>query len=102
MLLARTAIGEIECLASEKPSDNADMIVSIRPEYIVSSKRPFPERTNAFDGTIVSTTFLGRLFDCMVSVGEQEIRVEIPSSEDVKVGDRIHLYFPPRLCVTLK
>ena len=94
---AETEIGKIECLVGEKALNN--VLIAIRPEYINVSKAPFKENCNVFEGTVISRTFLGRIFDSIVEVANQQIRVEITSSQEVMEGEPIYLYFPPNFCV---
>jgi len=97
--IAETEIGKLECIVGGNASD--EVIVAIRPEYIDVSKTPFKEKRNVFNGTVISRTFLGRIFDSIVKIGDYEARVEITSSQEVMEGESIFLYWPPAFCVAL-
>jgi len=73
--LAKTSIGELECFVSENMGD--DVIIPIRSEHIQVLEGPstLQERKNVFVGTIVSATFLGTVFECLVRVADQNIEV---------------------------
>ncbi len=98
--IAETSIGKIECTIANMPT-NKSILIAIRPEYINISDQPIEENRNVFEGLVISKTFLGRIFDSLVKVGDVEIRVEIPSSQNVREGEMIYLYFTPDLCIAI-
>jgi iron(III) transport system ATP-binding protein len=97
--VARTGLGDVECVLPGDVPD--DVIVSIRPEHIRLLDIEQESRTqgNVFTGTVTSATFLGKFFDCIVKIGGDSIRVEVPSFKQITEGETVHLHFPREVCV---
>ncbi len=99
--LAKTSMGELECLVYKDVSD--EVIIPIKPEHIQVLEAPptLQEHKNVFSGTLVSTVFLGKVFECQVRVADQDITVRLRSTRDVAVGEKVYLYLPPEFCVAI-
>ena len=99
--IARTELGDVECVFPGDVPD--DVIVSIRPEHIrvLGVEQQSRAQGNVFTGTVTLATFLGKFFDCLVKIGTDSIRVEVPSFKQVTEGETVHLHFPREVCVAV-
>lgn len=80
-------------------SEGEDVIVSVRPEDArIFEKRP--EGTmNVWEVRIKHIVFLGNIADCVVTIGDLEVRVQTdPSSFSFVIGDKAFLQIDPRRC----
>lgn len=97
----QTVLGKVQCrILPDMPNG---VVVSIRPEHIELKGRNdlLSEGGNVCKGTVVSRLFLGKLGECYVRVGTQDLKVQLPSFTDVQEGEEVCLYMPPEFCTAM-
>lgn len=78
-----------------KSTDVGDAVtVAIRPEDIVVSASG--ENFNAVLGTVRHAGYFGSYQELLVTVGSDEVKVQVPKTHSSKVGDLLILHIPPR------
>lgn len=83
-------------------SENQNVYVSIRPEYIVIKEGRMEKNINVFEGKSLERIFLGNFYDYRVEVKGQTLRVQAPHSQHIDVGKTVNIFIDPKLCALLK
>ncbi len=96
-----TSIGMIQCAV---PSEigQGEVLMFIRPENITVSREKPPARTNVFEATVASSTFVGEHYDCVFSIQDQQIRANVQSAEGIDSGRKVFVHFDPQYCRLIK
>jgi ABC-type Fe3+/spermidine/putrescine transport system ATPase subunit len=88
-----TEIGPIRFrwAADEAPisDDHVDLLVRLEDVQLVSPETVGDDDHNVVPGTVVSSLFLGTLWDCQVDVGGTRVRAHVPRVVSPRAGDRV-------------
>ena len=82
-------------------SNAEEIVVVIRPESISLGTEP-STAPNIVEGTVDSLGFLGNLVDCVVSLEDQSIRVQLVPPVSIRTGEQVTLRLPPENCIAMR
>jgi iron(III) transport system ATP-binding protein len=82
------------------PAGRASVLVRLEDVHI-SRERP-THQENVWRGTVASALFLGTHFDCVVEVGSQRLRAQVPRSAGLAAGDEVWVRVPPECALRLR
>jgi iron(III) transport system ATP-binding protein len=84
------------------PASAGQASVLVRLEDVhISRERP-PHQENVWRGTVASALFLGTHFDCVVQVGGQRLRAQVPRSVGLAAGDEVWVQVPAECALRLR
>jgi iron(III) transport system ATP-binding protein len=99
----KTPLGDLNVHCADRPSQNAAVVVSVRPEDVELFEEP-PEK-NAEDnfciGTVEAKAFLGDSLDFQVKIGEFVMLARAHPSLRTPVGDKINVRMRAEKCVAV-
>jgi iron(III) transport system ATP-binding protein len=98
-----TAIGDILVKSDAAFSAGSKAAISIRPEDIELSERPFTAdaASNVFGGTADTTVFLGDFVDVQVRVGQAMLQSRSHPSLRASDGAALHVRIDPEKCIAI-
>jgi len=98
-----SAVGELKAQASEGVTNNAAVIVSVRPEDIeLSELEPVAaDGDNIIKATVHAKDFLGEYLDFHVKVGDVVLQARAHPSLRTPTGDPIYLRMKAEKCVAI-
>ncbi len=79
--------------------DGASVLVGIRAEHAVLSRRRPGGEENILEGRVKTALFEGQTVRCRIAVGEHTLPVSIP--EMVEPGETVYLALPPHRCLLI-
>lgn len=77
------------------PSVGDEVLLSIRPESLSISEKPYTDRANTWQGQVHNRAFLGDSIDHITSVGELRLRSRSNPSVSIRPGTDVHLTVDP-------
>ena len=92
------SFGRVECTPSElsKAYSSGDkVLVTIRPEEIVSHPTPQQDQANTFPATVLQTIFIGNRTQCELQIGTDRCQTEVEGRSTLKTGTKISAQLPP-------
>ncbi|MGB9725769.1 MAG: ABC transporter ATP-binding protein [Fervidicoccaceae archaeon] len=104
IIIVRTPVGRIKAKSGHRLSGNlkGKVLVGIRPSsFTVLSKEIVGSENNVISGVVVSSIFLGEMYEYRVEINGGKI-LTVTSSEELKEGDVIYLEFRPEKVQVLK
>jgi iron(III) transport system ATP-binding protein len=91
--------GTFLCPLSSQTGTGMEVTVAIRPEFLdVSKTLEGDDRLNVMEGKVVRSDFIGDALFCQVLWGERIIQVKLPSTKDVKTGDKVFIKVNSQYC----
>jgi len=87
-------------LDSRETGQGSDVLLTVRPEYIELHGSDDGD-ANRLEGKVSEATYLGQSWDCLVRVGEADIRVHVRGDAEIKIGQTVNMSIPPSRCVVL-
>ena len=87
-------------LDSRETGQGSDVLLTVRPEYIELHGSDDGD-ANRLEGKVSEATYLGQSWDCLVRVGETDIRVHVRGDAEIKIGQTVNMSIPPSRCVVL-
>jgi iron(III) transport system ATP-binding protein len=108
VLRGEAAMGSIAFSNNERAEPDAGVQASGRQASVlvrledvhISRERPADE-DNVWRGTVASALFLGTHFDCVVEVGGQRLRAQVPRSVGLAAGDEVWVRVPAQCALRL-
>ena len=99
MYTLRTAIGEIQGVASRDLLKEGDETVALIPLSIITLYTDKPDiETNLIEAEVKSVLFAGALTECMMRCGDISLEVQASSLTGLHDGQRVYMHFPRELC----
>lgn len=95
-LVAKTGIGDIECVTRKSFPPGKKLKLGIRPEQAQPAEHMGNEGVNCFKAMLRSSVFLGEYFDAKISIGNTELEIKMPPESSAVVGSEIDITFPAR------
>jgi iron(III) transport system ATP-binding protein len=96
----RTGAGMIRVKAAIPSESGIQVLVGIRPEHLrVHLQAPAGDAVLA--GTVTKATFLGPFTDCVVTVGNATLQVQVPGALAARRGEWVYLTVEPEACTVL-
>ncbi len=96
-----SAIGRLRCYFPDHVRARSEVLISIRPENIFLRRERPDGTSNCFEGTVITSHFLGEYLDCRIDVAQQTIRARQHPSLKVREGDRIFVEMPVEHCIVI-
>lgn len=87
--------------ADTNVEEKTEVVVAIRPEAIRLSQTPMAHDTNALEGVVVDSTFLGNIIDYQVDVDGVLLRVQADRHIVFELGTKVHLAIVAHECVVI-
>ncbi|MGC8563743.1 MAG: ABC transporter ATP-binding protein [Fervidicoccaceae archaeon] len=103
-IIVRTPVGRIKAKSGHRLSGNlkGKVLIGIRPSsFRVLPKEIVSSENNVIAGVVVSSIFLGEMYEYRVEINGGKI-LTVTSSEELKEGDVIYLEFSPEKVQVLK
>jgi iron(III) transport system ATP-binding protein len=97
-----TPFGTLACRLAEDASAGDSIVLTVRPENILLSPGAGSAGDNAAIGEVEQLVYLGNMFDCVVRIGSERIRVQIHPSHALSRGDTVTLRFPAEHCMAMR
>jgi len=99
-----TPIGPVHARVESEAQIGDTVTVAIRPENVtLLPHAPGGAGShNEFAGTIDTIVYVGNLLDCVVSVGNERVRLQLQPSAAVDRGAQVRLAFPVEYCLALR
>lgn len=100
----RSVLTEQGLIACPVPKDipaGMAVLVSIRPQHILSAREPFQPDVNNLVGILKSEAFMGEYLDCQVEVGSKVLRVFMPPGLQFQSGEKVNLQLPENRCTVV-
>ena len=94
---------DIVCAAgldSRDISQGSKVLLTVRPEYIELHGSDDGD-ANRLQGKVSEAIYLGQSWDCLVRVGETDVRVHVRGDAAIQVGQSVNMSIPPSRCVVL-
>ncbi|MGC8751925.1 MAG: ABC transporter ATP-binding protein [Fervidicoccaceae archaeon] len=104
IIIVRTPVGRIKAKSGHRLSGNlkGKVLIGIRPSsFRVLPKEIVSSENNVIAGVVVSSIFLGEMYEYRVEINGGKI-LTVTSSEELKEGDVIYLEFSPEKVQVLK
>jgi iron(III) transport system ATP-binding protein len=102
LVRVETPIGILTCRVAEDALEGDNVVITVRPENVMLSAAENAAGDNAVTGEVEQLVYLGNMFDCLVRIGAERIRVQIHPSHALAQGDRVTLLFPAEHCVAMR
>jgi len=96
-----TPIGAMRCRLAQGTREGASVTVAIRPENVALLPASSLVGDNHFAGTVETIVSLGNLLDCVVAVGAERVRLQLPPSATLARGAAVRLALPAEHCLAL-
>jgi iron(III) transport system ATP-binding protein len=90
----QTEAGGIHCLATAEVAIDADVLVSIRPEFVELASDSARAGGNVVNGRVETVVFLGEYLDCIVRVAGQPMHVRLHPLTPLEPGQSVSLVLP--------
>ncbi|MFL2931254.1 MAG: ABC transporter ATP-binding protein [bacterium] len=87
-------------LENREIAQGTDVFLTVRPEYIELNGSD-DGNANRIEGKVTETIYLGQSWDCLVRVGETDVRVHVRGDEKIEVGQSVNMSILPSKCVVL-
>ncbi len=98
--LVDTGIGSMACHRRNYPV-GADLVLCIRPEFIVLDPPDRSEGRGAFnlaEGVIRTMTFVGDIYEAEVAAGSEMLALRLPPDTGLGVGDTVRFGISAEHC----
>ena len=96
-IIIETKIGAIRLNSNDTEGFHEATLV-VRPEAVVCTPDKPDVETNLFEGTVKRVVFLGHFVDCVVMIGNYQIRAIVNPYQGIASGDRVYVHLPPERC----
>jgi iron(III) transport system ATP-binding protein len=97
-----TSLGLLQCHLAPSFSAGVEVILAIRPEGIrLYTERPEISDVNLVKGTVEFSSFVGDYLQCIVHVGDRELRANVDVLTEVSPSREVYLYLPPERCILM-
>ncbi len=90
----QTHAGVITCLATAEIGADAEVLVSIRPEFVELATDAGRPGGNVVSGQVENVVFLGEYLDCIVRVAGQPMHVRLHPLTPLEAGQTVALVLP--------
>jgi len=97
----QTEQGIISCQVPDEIEDGEQVLISIRPQHILTSRDVNPAAVNHFTGILREDAYLGEYLDCQVEVGTKLIRVFMPPHLNIQRGEMLSIHLPGSFCTVI-
>jgi len=97
----QTEQGIISCHVPDEIEDGEQVLISIRPQHILTSRDMNPTAVNHFTGILKEDAYLGEYLDCQVEVGSTLIRVFMPPHLNIRRGETVGITLPGTFCTVI-
>ncbi|HEX3971369.1 MAG TPA: ABC transporter ATP-binding protein [Stellaceae bacterium] len=99
-----TPIGAIHARVESEAKIGDDVTVAIRPENVTLLPLGSDPGAmhNHFAGTMDTIVYVGNLLDCIVTVGDARVKLQLQPSAAVDRGTQVRLSFPVEHCLALR
>ncbi len=97
-LVVACSFGKVECTApglSDSFSSGDKVLVTIRPEEIISYSDAPQEQPNTFTATVLRTIFIGNRTQCELQIGSERCQTEVEGRSSLNTGAKISAQLPP-------
>ena len=97
-LMVACSFGSVECTTpglSDIYSSGEKVLVTIRPEEIVSYSETPQGLPNTFPATVLRTVFIGNRTQCELQIGTERCQTEVDGRSTLETGSRISAQLPP-------
>ena len=97
---AHTASGPLRCILPDHVQPGDEVVVAVRPEDI----RPCAHQDaaeNTLEGRVMAIVYLGEALECLVSLGEDRVRLRLHPTAAVQRGQPIRVTIDGRACRAL-
>jgi spermidine/putrescine transport system ATP-binding protein len=97
-LVVACSFGTVECTApglSNAYSSGEKVLVTIRPEEIVSYSEAPQDLPNTFPATVLRTIFIGNRTQCELQIGTERCQTEVEGRSSLASGAKITAQLPP-------
>ena len=97
---AHTASGPLRCVLPDHVQPGDEVVVAVRPEDI----RPCVHEDaaeNTLEGRVMAIVYLGEALECLVSLGEDRVRLRLHPTAAVQRGQAIRVTIDGRACRAL-
>ena len=92
--MVETPQASLSCSVPDDIQPGEQVMVCIRPENISLVTGDSQETTNVVEGKVETVAFLGEYLDCLVEVGNEQVRLHLHPGQEVSKGDRVRLHMP--------
>jgi iron(III) transport system ATP-binding protein len=93
--LVASPLGVLETRGPESIAEGASVVLAWRPEQLTASRQ---RAENSVAGTVCALAFRGDAVDGTVQCGDVKLHVRLASSTPLRIGDAVHVHFPPDAC----
>ncbi len=96
-LLVACSFGSVECTApglSDSFSSGEKVLVTIRPEEIVSYSKARQDLPNTFSATVLRMIFIGNRTQCELQIGTERCQAEVEGRSSLSTGTKISVQLP--------
>jgi len=97
----KTEQGNISCQVPAEIEDGEQVLISIRPQHILTSRDVNTTAVNHFTGILREDAYLGEYLDCQVEVGTTLIRVFMPPHLNIQRGEMVGIHLPGSFCTVI-
>ncbi len=97
-LTVACSFGNVECTApglADTYSSGDRVLVTIRPEEIVSFAEAGQHQPNTFPATVLRTIFIGNRTQCELQIGSERCQTEVEGRTTLNTGTKISAQLPP-------
>ena len=97
-LVVACSFGSVECTApglSDAFSSGEKVLVTIRPEEIVSYSEARQDLPNTFPATVLRMIFIGNRTQCELQIGTDRCQTEVEGRSSLSTGTKISVQLPP-------
>ena len=88
-------LGVLETRRPAALADGAPVALAWRPEQLTTSAE---RAANSVEGTVCALAYRGDAVDGVVQCGDVKLHVRLASTTPLRIGDVVHVQFPPEAC----
>jgi len=99
--LVETKIGSVYCPLSNEQRLRTDVLLTIRPEYIIITHDAKGHTSNVFPAKIRRLSFVGDALESHVDVGGELLQVKVDALSKLQSNEDVFIVLPPELCFVL-
>ena len=102
--LVETTMGKFRCSISKLLDTKADreVLISVRPEKIQTSKNEFSETVNTFKGRVKNSVFVGPYYDIFFESGDENLRIQENEFIDIEKSREVYIKASPSDCMLIE
>ena len=97
----QTEQGIISCHVPDEIQNGEQVLISIRPQHIMTSREANHAAVNHFTGILREDAFLGEYLDCQVEVGSTMIRVFMSPHLNIQRGESVNIHLQGSFCTVI-